>query len=100
MVGDLTWARGSYSSMHGRVESHWRREADTLRLEVTIPANTIATVHVPTTQPSAVTESGRPAGKVEGVTFLRAGDSAAVYEVRSGHYVFESVVMRTAEPLP
>ena len=90
VVGDLAWVKCSYSSVHGKIESHWRREGGKLRLEVTIPANTTATIYVPTAEPDAVSESGRSAAKSKGVKFLRAEKEAAVYEVRSGQYAFEA----------
>jgi alpha-L-rhamnosidase len=96
----LTWARGSYDSAHGRIVSHWKMEGMTLTMEVTIPPNTTATVHVPVTpkpgeggpanSDSVVTESGRPAAEAPGVTFLRMEKDAAVYEVGSGTYRFAS----------
>ena len=63
---------------------------DEFTLAVTIPANTTATVFVPATNPGAVTESGKPAAQVEGVTFLRQEDNRAVYQVGSGNYRFAS----------
>jgi alpha-L-rhamnosidase len=57
-------------------------------MEVTIPANTTATVYVPAKDAAGVTESGKPTGKVEGVKFLRMENDAAVYEVGSGCYQF------------
>ena len=90
VVGDLAWVECSYPSVHGRIKSNWRREGGRLRLEVTIPVNTAATVYVPTTHAAEVTESGRPAAGAAGVKFLRTSKEAAVYEVGSGNYVFES----------
>jgi alpha-L-rhamnosidase len=46
--GGLTWARGHYDSLHGRIESAWRIDGDRVQLEVTVPANTTATVILPT----------------------------------------------------
>jgi len=40
-----------------------------------------------------VTESGKPAAKAEGVKFLRMENVAAVYEVGSGTYRFQSAVL-------
>ena len=45
--GKLTWAKTSYDSVHGRIVSDWQRDGQKLTLEVTIPANTTATVFVP-----------------------------------------------------
>ena len=63
VVGDLTWVKSSYRSIHGTIVSNWRREKDVFTLDVTIPANTTATVYVPTKNVASVTESGRAAGK-------------------------------------
>ncbi|MBN1909130.1 MAG: glycoside hydrolase family 78 protein [Pirellulales bacterium] len=86
--GDLTWAKGSYHSIRGPIESHWTRKGKRLTWRVAIPANTTATVHVPTTQPASVQESGRPAVESPGVKFLRNEVDAAVYSVESGRYEF------------
>lgn len=86
--GGLTWARGSYGSMRGTIESAWRIEGETITLSVTIPANTTATVYVPTDDSAAVTEGGNPAKDAPGLRFLRAENGAAVYEAGSGTYAF------------
>ena len=90
VVGDLTWVKCSHQSLYGKIVSNWRREAGKLRLEVTIPPNTTATVFVPAAKSGDVTESGQPAANAKGVKFLRAEKDAAVYEVGSGTYIFEA----------
>ena len=57
---------------------------------VKVPANTTATVCVPTTQAAQVTESGKPARAAVGVKLLRADKFATYYEVDSGSYSFEA----------
>lgn len=47
IVGDITWARGHYDSIRGKIAVDWRIEADQFILHVTIPANTSATIHIP-----------------------------------------------------
>jgi alpha-L-rhamnosidase len=44
---DLSWAKGHYDSLYGRIESTWRHEAGRFMLEVTVPPNTTATVILP-----------------------------------------------------
>jgi alpha-L-rhamnosidase len=61
-------------------------------MEVTIPANTTATVHVPAKAEAGVTESGTPTMKAKGVQFLRMEHSAAVYAVGSGTYRLQSTL--------
>ncbi len=90
IVGDLTWVKCGYDSMHGRIESDWRREGDRLTMDIKIPANTTATVYVPTQDASKVLESGEPANKVKSVTFVKSENGAAIYQVGSGNYSFTS----------
>ena len=90
MVGDLTWARGRYESIHGTIESQWERKGGAVTLKVTIPANTTATVYVPGATSNRITESGRLASRSKLVTFLRSDRGYQVYSVASGHYEFRS----------
>ncbi|MBE7211674.1 MAG: glycoside hydrolase family 78 protein [Gluconacetobacter diazotrophicus] len=89
-LGDLASARASYRSVYGTITSAWKRDGDRVTLEVEIPPNTRATVHVPTAQPGAVVHEGdRLAAQAEGVRFLREEPGAAVFAVGSGRYRFE-----------
>ena len=92
IVGDLKWAKGGCDSPYGRIVSTWHREGRKLTLEATVPANTTATVHVPAKDAAGVTESGKPAAGADGVRFLRMDNGAAVYEVGSGIYRFQSTL--------
>jgi alpha-L-rhamnosidase len=64
-------------------------------MEVTIPANTTATVYVPAEDEASVTESGLAAAKANGVKFLRMENNAAAYAVGSGTYRFQSTLPET-----
>ncbi|HTE19919.1 MAG TPA: glycoside hydrolase family 78 protein, partial [Armatimonadota bacterium] len=90
VLGDLTWARGVYDSIHGRIESGWKLENGRFNLNVTIPANTTAIVYVPATDAAVVTEGGKPAGRAVSVRFLRTENGSAVFEVGSGTYRFSA----------
>ncbi len=86
----LTWAKTSFECVYGLIGCNWKRAAGGLTMDVTIPPNTSATIHVPATAEAGVTESGKPAGKSAGVKFLRMENGAAVYAVESGAYHFAS----------
>ena len=47
VVGDLTFAKAKYRSIHGDIVSDWRIEKGMFRLQVTIPPGTTATVFLP-----------------------------------------------------
>jgi alpha-L-rhamnosidase len=120
VVGDLTWVKCSYDSIHGTIVSHWKLETGStfakasayattlpadktadknLKLDVTIPINTTATVYVPAKNEAGVTESGKPAAQAAGVKFLRMEGGAAVYSVGSGTYRFQSTLPAPAGSL-
>lgn len=88
--GGLKWAKGHYDSIRGRIESSWRLDGGNLTLDVTIPANTSATVHVPAKTVESVTESGKPVRQAAGVEFVRMEGGAAVVNVQSGKYSFSA----------
>jgi len=88
LVGDLTFARTSYQSIHGRIVSDWKIENGALHMDVTVPAGTTATVYVPTPAPDSVTEGGHPAARSAGVKPAPAENGKAVFEVSSGTYSF------------
>ena len=87
-VGGLAWAHAAHASPRGKFASSWKRDAGRFTLEVEIPPGAMATVFVPASDPARVTEGGRPAEQSPGVRRLRAGESAVVYAVESGRYVF------------
>jgi len=94
LVGNLTSAAASFESMSGRIESQGKVADGRLTLDVTIPPNTAATIHVPALEPGEVAESGQPAQQSPGVNFLRREAGRTVYKVGSGTYRFESAVGR------
>ena len=88
LVGGLTSAKASYDSVRGRIASDWRIAQGHLDLEVTIPANTTATVCVPAADSAAIKEDGKTAADAAGVRFLRTEDGRTLFEVGSGTYHF------------
>ena len=88
----LTWAKTSYDSINGKIATAWNRAGQRLTLEVVVPANTTATIYVPTKDAAGVTESGKAVAKAGGVKFLRNDNGSAVFEVGSGTYKFASEI--------
>jgi alpha-L-rhamnosidase len=94
--GTLTFARGHYDSICGRIESSWtwNHETGAYAYNCTVPANTRATVFVPADAPNQVTEGkeGKSAYNAEGVTYVGYnGDTKReIFELASGSYMFGS----------
>ncbi len=95
LVGDLTWVKCYHDSPYGRIVSNWKLDGQKLTMEVTIPANAIATVYVPARDAALVTESGKLANEVVGVKLLRMENNIAIFTVCSGTYQFQSDLPET-----
>jgi hypothetical protein len=92
VVGDLTEVKASYNSVRGTIVSEWKIEGNALRLHVIIPPNTTATIDLPTESQQSVTESGKPIGQSNGISFLKFANSYASYQVGSGDYTFQGAL--------
>jgi len=92
VAGDLSWVKAYHDSPYGRIISNWNRKGSSLTMDVTVPINTTATVHVPSMNATGVMETDKDPIKAEGITFLKMENGAAVFEVGSGSYRFSSTV--------
>jgi alpha-L-rhamnosidase len=82
----LPGASGDYESVLGRISCAWRRTAKGLAVEVTVPANAKARVHLPV-PPGATVREGRRI-----ITLLERSETEAVVQVGSGSYSFTVTV--------
>jgi alpha-L-rhamnosidase len=87
-AGDLTWVKAHHDSLYGRIVSNWKLAGGKFVLEIAIPPNTTATVHVPARAGESITESDNPAATSPGVKMLCRGNGEAIFEVQSGVYRF------------
>jgi alpha-L-rhamnosidase len=86
--GELTRAKAELRSMYGTIGSEWTSNNGAFDWKVSVPANTIATLYVPTPDDANVQEAGKPAEESEGVSLLRRDEGVSVYRVDSGKYHF------------
>ncbi|MCI2256142.1 family 78 glycoside hydrolase catalytic domain [Domibacillus sp. PGB-M46] len=93
--GVMTWAEGHYDSVYGRINSAWSVEGDTLTYKATVPANTTATVYIPTNDVSSIKEGKKPIQEVSGIEFVESKDGKAVYKLHSGSYEFTSSLSKS-----
>jgi len=87
-TGQMTFAKGYYDSMYGRIESGWRLENGNLIYSATVPANTTAMLYLPALSEKKVTESGKAATMAKGIRFIKYENGKSVYELKSGNYEF------------
>lgn len=95
----VSWCKGSYHSMYGKIETSWKKHHGYFELDVVIPANARATVFIPVEDEGAflisesnikLCENGQSVKTVANISFLRMEDNYAVFSVNSGKYRFKS----------
>ncbi len=87
-VGDVTWVKAHQDTVRGRVESAWRVEEGRFEWDVTIPPNSGATLHLPTSDAGEVAVSGNLLSETEGLTRLEESNGCLVIEAQPGRYAF------------
>lgn len=75
---ELHWVRASYATMHGTIASEWRRHGRRFDWRIRVPANTRATLWIPTV-------SGGPV-ETDGLALLRREPGFAVCSAAAGEY--------------
>jgi len=80
----LDHVKASYDSPYGTIASHWQRTGDQLTWKITIPANTTATVKLPS-RFNIKPETGLP-----GIHSVNETAGSVMIELGSGAYIFKS----------
>ena len=89
-AGDLTWAKGSYESPYGTIGSSWVIKDGIYTIDVTVPANTTATVWIPTNSPQSVKADGVAVSTNADVQYVGEKGRFQLYKVGSGSYSFSA----------
>lgn len=85
--GTLTWAKGYYHSIVGRIGVSWKQEGNRYVYEIEVPTNSSATLTLPTD--SNILEGGAPAAKASGVRLLEKKNGNTRFRLASGKYTFQ-----------
>lgn len=90
LCGDLTNASTDYNSLYGKISSSWKLVDGDFYLDIEIPANTTATVSIPTADYTKITEGGKSIDSIDEITYITLENNRAVFTVGSGKYSFIS----------
>ena len=86
VLAGIGWARTRYRSSLGPIQSDWRRNGAQVIYDFAIPANSTASIAIPTDNPQAVTINGKAASVAEGVLSLSEDRTGLRIVVASGSY--------------
>ena len=86
---DLTWAKGEYQSIYGKIVSDWKIENGKYILNVEVPANTTAKVFLPGKDINKISESGKLIKENKSFSNIKKVDNKYLLSIGSGKYCFE-----------
>jgi alpha-L-rhamnosidase len=87
-LNELDFVEGSHRTIYGLIESRWRRVASDLELEIKIPANTRAVVHLPLTSIGKIEVNRASLKDADGLKVLDSAHGCLRVQTMSGRYRF------------
>jgi alpha-L-rhamnosidase len=87
----MTWAKGYYDSVYGKISSSWSYEGNKLVYKTTIPPNTSAILYLPVNAIDQVKESGKVLTQGNGINNLTIENGQIKMTLASGQYSFEMI---------
>jgi alpha-L-rhamnosidase len=82
----MTYAKGYYDSMYGRIESCWSINKNCYLYNFTIPANTSATLELKAHSINNIIENNKSFKLSKGVKFIKEKDGKFIFELQPGTY--------------
>jgi len=86
----LEWVKAGFESPYGTIQSDWQYHNGLLKLKVSVPPNTTATLYLPTGDPDSIREGNKPIAEADGIKHLRDTEEHSILEIQPGHYSFEA----------
>ncbi|MCD7848548.1 MAG: hypothetical protein LUH63_01705 [Parabacteroides sp.] len=87
-VGDVREANASYESPYGRIVSDWKDNEKEFTIRVEVPANSRASVYLPSADAAQITGSGIRLQDIPGIDYRKEGNKYTVITVGSGIYTY------------
>ena len=87
-TGQMTWAKGHYDSMYGRIESSWEIKEGVRIYRFWVPSNTTATLHLQATGANMISEGNRPLESSKDIQIVNEKDGKVIMKLQSGEYQF------------
>jgi alpha-L-rhamnosidase len=86
--GGFTHIEAELMTPYGKAASAWKIENGQLSMNVTIPANSTATIYLPAKSADQIMESGKVLSAIKEITVTGKEEGYVVVKVGSGDYLF------------
>jgi alpha-L-rhamnosidase len=84
----LDRAAGTIPTSAGTINVSWQRQPNTFTMDLTVPPNTSATLHLPAGNQRAINEAGHPLAQSAATTLVSLANGVATIDVGAGTYHF------------
>jgi alpha-L-rhamnosidase len=85
----LSFAKATFDSPYGKIESGWKRENGKITLKVRVPNNTMATIALMDAKMDKITEGGKSFSDKTVFQNIRQEGKLVKFEIGSGEYSFD-----------
>ncbi|MFX1323933.1 MAG: family 78 glycoside hydrolase catalytic domain [Promethearchaeota archaeon] len=92
--GGLTYAKGSYQSIHGNIYSEWIWDStgeEIVKYVCKVPPNTNATVKLPVTRSTIIKENGINIQNISGISDIVQEDNTISFKATPGTYILDFI---------
>jgi alpha-L-rhamnosidase len=87
-TGNITFAKGYYDSMYGKITSEWEVLDKQVVYTINVPANTVATLFIKASDLDKISENGKKIKQVKSITYIGQKGDKLVFSLLSGDYKF------------
>ncbi|MFC2136976.1 family 78 glycoside hydrolase catalytic domain [Bacteroidota bacterium] len=85
----LSFVKAEHHSMYGKIVSHWEIKNENKYLNLVVPVNTSAQIHIPTNNINTIKENNKTLSERHDFQIIKEENGNVVVEVGSGEYSFE-----------
>jgi alpha-L-rhamnosidase len=87
VVGDISYVNANHQTVYGDIVSQWKKTGNDFELYVEIPANTTATIYLPSNKPGNITESDKLI--THEMNFIEIQKGRTMIRIGSGRFHFK-----------
>jgi alpha-L-rhamnosidase len=85
-TGKITFAKGYYDSMYGKIKSQWEIVGNQTIYTIEVPPNTTATLFIKANDLTNIKEGGKKINQAKGITYIEKKEDKLVFKMVSGIY--------------
>ncbi|MGG9960376.1 family 78 glycoside hydrolase catalytic domain [Ferruginibacter sp. SUN106] len=91
VVGDISYVNANHQTVYGNIVSQWKKTTGVFELYVEIPANTTATIYLPSKEIKNITEGDKAITNANGISIAGVENGRVKIKIGSGKFHFKVI---------